>query len=364
VETGADKAEVQNRPLLNRIPAADADAKNDVKRIEVPAGKVAQYDWRVFIAAPRELIAVGADCTVEWRFTLPGKADNGEVLLDVAGFHDGKVVLVSEQTARVPKQEPMGRIYTFDIASGRLITFTTVPGGFDAAARLTVDGANNALVSVSAAQVRVYGLTPDARVWTAPLLAPPVVHATVADGAVCVTTAQGVDFADGPNFQAFVREAVGTAPPALHINKAQNVARIFAPVKTTAGQFLLSAVGRHPSGQAWSVPVPKAITIAPVLRGTSVYFLAGQVLYRVNATTGAICWKYTLPLKPDDALTELALVGGELRASGPGLLVRIAERPEPQPDPPPSPKLMWSVPLGGARTPVAPPSFEGPAPGR
>ena len=51
----------------------------------------------------------------------------------------------------------------------------------------------------------------------------------------------------------------------------------------------------------------------------SVYFVAGNVLYRVNAATGAICWKHTLALRPDDAITDLAFVGGEIRASGPGV---------------------------------------------
>ena len=49
------------------------------------------------------------------------------------------------------------------------------------------------------------------------------------------------------------------------------------------------------------------------------YFVAGNVLYRVNAGTGAICWKHTLALRPDDAITDLAFVGGEIRASGPGV---------------------------------------------
>lgn len=79
----------------------------------------------------------------------------------------------------------------------------------------------------------------------------------------------------------------------------------------------------------WSVRTPQEITITPVFQGTSVYFLAGKTLYRVNAETGAICWKNTLPLNPGEVLTELAFVGGELQASGPGVLVRFADRREP-----------------------------------
>jgi hypothetical protein len=81
----------------------------------------------------------------------------------------------------------------------------------------------------------------------------------------------------------------------------------------------------------WSLPVSKEITAAPVLRSKSVYFVAGNVIYRVNASDGAICWKQTLALNAGETLTELTFVGDELHASGGGVLVRIADRGEPKP---------------------------------
>jgi hypothetical protein len=100
------------------------------------------------------------------------------------------------------------------------------------------------------------------------------------------------------------------------------------------------------SSSPWSVRVQREITVAPVIRDQSVYFVARNVIYRVNASTGAICWKHTLALAADEALTELAFVGNELRASGPGVFVRVAERTEPPaPAPKPAPRPVPSAPI-------------------
>lgn len=117
----------------------------------------------------------------------------------------------------------------------------------------------------------------------------------------------------------------------MRIDKKRDFWHLYTPVKLQTGHFALVAVERWlGQKQVWNLSVPKAITVTPVPHGESVYFVAGNVLYRVNADTGAICWKQTLPLNADEALTELAFAGGEIRASGPGVLVRVAERSESQ----------------------------------
>jgi outer membrane protein assembly factor BamB len=330
VETGAGKAEVQNRPLVTAIPEADADAKDDVKLIELPAGKAMQFERRVFVMTPRALFVVGTDCTLEWKFVLPGKDDNGETLLDVAGFHDGKAFLASQQIppANKEKEGATGRVYTLDIASGRLVAFTTITGGFDTDAKLILDGSNT-LVSLSAARAQVHVLYADVSGSPIQIPALPISHATVRNGMICATTPKGVIAAHPRTWSGvLLADAAGTAPAVLHGQGSTD--SLYVPVKTSAGHFALAAFNQF-GNPLWNLPVPKAITIAPVSQGQSVFFISGTALYRVNAATGAICWKNTLPVNPHDALTELAFVGGEIRASGPGLVVRVAERPEPQP---------------------------------
>lgn len=53
VEIGAGKAEVQRRPLNNTIPPADGHEKPEVKRLEVPVGKVTSHDGRAFVTTAR-----------------------------------------------------------------------------------------------------------------------------------------------------------------------------------------------------------------------------------------------------------------------------------------------------------------------
>jgi outer membrane protein assembly factor BamB len=278
---------------------------------------------------PRALFVVGTDCALEWKFVLPGKDDNGETLLGVAGFHDGKVFLASQQALPAGKASAPGRVYALDIASGRLVAFTTITGGFDSGAKLTAEVANNRLVWISAARAQVYDLTTKDPGWTAEVPALPISHATVRNGVICVTTPRGVIAARSPTWsRVLLVGATSTAPAAMHGQIGTDA--IYVPMKAPTGHFALVAFDAY-GEQFWNLPVPKAITIAPVSQGRSVFFVAGVTLYRVSADTGAICWKYTLPLTADDALTELAFADGELRAIGPGLLVRVAERPEPPP---------------------------------
>jgi outer membrane protein assembly factor BamB len=336
-ETGPGKAVVESRLLEDVLTLTNHSPKDEGKRAEIPAGKTARFGGRAFIATPRGLIVYSTGGEFEWRFLLPGKDDNGETLLGVAGFHDGKVYVVSRQKAQAKSDPAPGRVYAFEVESGRLAGFRTVAGGFDADAKLSVDGSNKTLVAVDPAQVTAYPLASNDDGWTLPVPSTPLTQAAAADGSVCGTTPGGVIAAHRQQVVALLDGQTGTAPPAMRLDDATAAGgHVYVPVKTAAGQFALTAVERNARGLPWTFPVAKAITVAPVLRGRSVYFVAGNVLYRVNAATGAICWKYTLPLKADDVLDELAFAGSELRASGPGLLVRVADRPEPPAAPAPA----------------------------
>jgi len=346
-ETGDGRAEVQSHPVARSIPKADADSENDMTRIVVPAGRVARHDRFAFVIAARELVAIGSNGEIEWRFALPGKTDNGESLLDVAGFHDGKVFVTSQQTVRASKEGALGRVYALEIGTGRLSAFTIITGGFDADARLTLDGPNGTLFSLGKARLMAYGLAPNSGCWEGKVTRP-ISHALGTHMTVCATTPKGLSIepcvsADSHAFPVraslspmFIEGLAGTAPVAMRFDDTRHQARIYAPAKS-GGHFALAAIDSWNPTPAWRVRVPKAITVAPVLHESSVYFLAGNVLYRINAGTGVVCWKHTIPLTPNEALTDLAFVRGELRASGPGVFVRVVERPEPGPAPPRAP---------------------------
>ena len=62
-----------------------------------------------FVTTPRELLAIDSECRIDWRFTLPGKADNGERLLDVASFDNGKVVVAGVHTPKAITVAPVVR---------------------------------------------------------------------------------------------------------------------------------------------------------------------------------------------------------------------------------------------------------------
>ncbi|MCI0703629.1 MAG: hypothetical protein L0241_21315 [Planctomycetia bacterium] len=109
------------------------------------------------------------------------------------------------------------------------------------------------------------------------------------------------------------------------------------PLKGKGEQFALVSVNTATRKPVWTTAVPQAITAPVVACGESVYFVSGSVLYRVHADSGVVCWKHTLPLNTGEVLTEFTFATGELRASGPGVLVRITERtPTPLPEPTPN----------------------------
>ena len=341
-ETGDGRAEVQSRPIAHPIPKADTDGKDDVTRVEVPAGRVTRHDRLAFVTATRELVAINSNSEIEWRFALPGKSDNGESLLDVSGFHKGQVFVASQQLARADKEEALGRVYALDVDTGRLTAFTTITGGFDADARLTLDGPHDTLFSLGKSRVMAYGLAPHFGRGEAKLPALPIAHAMGTHMTVCATTARGLSLTPCAPVTSnalpavrytvspvLIQNVAGTAPVAMRFDDSRFQARVYAPIKSAAGHFELLAIDSGNATPAWQVRVPKAITVTPVLHGSSVYFVAGNTLYRVNAGTGAVCWKHTIPLAPSELLTDLAFVRGEIRASGPGVFVRVAERTEP-----------------------------------
>ncbi|WP_171469024.1 PQQ-binding-like beta-propeller repeat protein [Frigoriglobus tundricola] len=336
-ETGDGRAEVQSRPSARSIPKADADDKDDVTRIAIPTGKVARHDRFAFVTAARELIAIDSNGDIEWRFTLPGKPDNGERLLDVAGFHDGQVFVVSQQVIH-DKGNTLGQLYALKTDTGSLVSLTTIKARFDPDARLILDRPNGALFAFSRARIVAHALPPSQADHTCEVPTLPIAHASVTNATVCTMTPTGLIIIHFQPIHSNVLHArpstqiggvAGTAPAAIRSNYSQSGARIYAPVKSAVSHFVLAAFDEHHATPAWQVRVPKAITAAPVLYGSCVYFVAGNVLYRVNADTGAVCWKHTIPLAPSETLTDLAFTRGEIRASGPGVLVRVTDRPEP-----------------------------------
>lgn len=317
VEAGEGKAEVRCRPLTAAIPNADEDAKAEAKSVAIPAGKTAYHGGRAFITTPRELLVVNAECQIEWRFALPGKADSGETLLDLAGFRDGKVTVVSNRPAADGKK-PLGRVYTLDAITGEAVALSTVAEGFDPAAVL-LQTPGEQVVAVGGDRIFGHSLRNGERL-AAQVPSFPVAHPASVTGGVYVSTQTGVGLANTDGFRPLLSEASGTAAPA-----SGGRGPLFAPVKWRSGRLALVAV-ESTNRPEWEIPVAKAITAAPLLRGSSVYFVAGDVLYRADAKTGTVCWKLTLPLGPTDALTELTFADGALHASGGGVLVRVADR--------------------------------------
>lgn len=324
-ETGDGKAEVRCRPLAAAIPNADEDAPSEAKSLAVPAGKTAYHGGRAFITAPREMLVVNAECQVEWRFVLPGKADSGEALLNVAGFRDGKVLVVSNRPAADGKK-PLGRVYTLDATTGEAVALETLSESFQPKTEFHL-APTGQLVAVGGSRVFVHGMSVGNE-FAASVPAFPAAHAAlVAREGVFVSTPNGMGIANSHEFAVLLSGSTATATPTFR-GKLDRFDRplLFAPIKR-GEQFALAVIG-YSDRPEWTIPVANAITAPPLLRGSSVYFVAGEVLYRADAKTGAVCWKLTLPLAPTDVLTDLTFADGGLHASGAGVLVRVADRRE------------------------------------
>lgn len=332
--TGPDTAEIQSCPLANPIPAADTEAKDDVRRIEVPAGAAVWHGGRVFLTTKRELLVIDSECRTDWKFTLPGRPDNGERLLGVAGFDGNKAVVASHHDPKAGSGEkPSGHVLTLDVATGRQFDLATITGGFGGSDKLFVDERSHGLVVIRGGMV--YACYPVGRHqdWNQPVQTP-AAHVTVAHGTVFVGTVTAITATDPSGSRTLLGQTAATAPLAVQIEKESDIARVFAPFKAQAGHFALASINLNASGHQppllWIARTPGEVTVAPIARRQSVYFVAGNAVYRLNAADGAVCWKQTVSLKPGEALNELTFTDGELRASGPGVLVRVAERAEPR----------------------------------
>ncbi|MBP3960315.1 PQQ-binding-like beta-propeller repeat protein [Gemmata sp. G18] len=329
VQVGQDKAEIQSRPFANAIPAADVNAKSDVKRVEVPAGDTVSHNGKVFLSTARELLVIDTECRIDWRFVLPGKADNGEQLLGAVGFHDGKVYLASRNESKGSTAEKTGRVYMLDVATGRQTGFDIVRGGFGDQPKFSSRA--GVVYAISATGVIRYNAVEQRQSWTTKLTSTEPHPAADVDY-LFATLANGFGAVHGARETVLLGSSQATAPATpFGTVRAHG---LLAPTRNAANVcslVLFKYDVLENRSQVWRLPVKDAITTAPVIHGDSVYFVSGAVVYRVSAATGAVCWKQTVSLNANESLTDLALVDGELRASGGGVLVRVADRVDPKP---------------------------------
>lgn len=297
-------------------------AKEPFARCAVPVGKLAFGAGRAFVAAPRELSVVGIEGRVEWSFALPGRADNGERFVAVAGFDGANVLLASSD----PKEG--GRVYSLSAETGKQVAFWKFENGFDANALFAVDAQKRLLIACSGPAARVIQLdvTDQSAVTQHGSAAS---HLSAASGIAIVGAQSGVLAVARGTVWPLTGDA-GTGPAGFAVTPSGT--RAFVPTRNGPGGYRLAALtirGQHNVPQEWSIDVPKAITAPPVTRGASVYFAAGSVLYRASAATGEVYWKHTLALDPNDALTGLAFDGDDLVARGGSVSVRVTDRGEP-----------------------------------
>jgi hypothetical protein len=282
------------------------------------------HDGRAFVLAARELAVVGIEGRAEWSFALPGRADNGERFVALAGFDRGTVLIASSELLKDGKST--GRVYALDSATGKQVAFWKFEGGFDAHALFAVDAQSRVLFANSGSAVRLLQLDraePPAQAEHGSAVA----HLSAANKMAFFGAPSGALVSDGRENWHLTREAAGTAPAGFAV--APNGARAFVPLRDLqSGQHRLAAykVGAFVAPE-WALNVPKALTAPPVARGGSVYFAAGNVLYRASATTGEVHWKHTLALEPRDALTGMAFDGDALVAWGGGVVARVADPP-------------------------------------
>lgn len=282
-------------------------------------------DGRAFVLTTRELAVVGSEGRADWSFALPGRADNGERLVAIAGFDRGAVLLASSELLKDGKS--VGRVYALDTATGKQTAFWKFDGGFDAHALFAVDSESRVLFANSGAAVRAISLLraeQPAQVDHGSAVA----HLSAAGKLAFFGAPSSVFVTDGREVWHLTREAAGTGPAGFAVGA--NGGRAFVPTRgVLSGQPRLAAfkTGRTFAAPEWSADVPKAITAPPVARGDSVYFAAGNVLYRASATTGEIHWKHTLALEPRDALTGMAFDGDDLVTWGGGVVARVSDPP-------------------------------------
>ncbi|MBA4064634.1 MAG: hypothetical protein C0501_13155, partial [Isosphaera sp.] len=107
----------------------------DVFRTPVPAGEAKWCVDHVVVTGSREAVAVGPDGKVGWRFSLPGKPDPREGLVGVLGTDGPRVLIASQFTpaADDKDEKPVGRVFWFDRATGRMTQCVAFPGGFGTA---------------------------------------------------------------------------------------------------------------------------------------------------------------------------------------------------------------------------------------
>jgi|GEM_PF-3367690 len=289
-----------------------------------PAVKRAFHDGRAFVLTACELTVVGIEGRVEWSFALPGRADNGERFVGLAGFDRGNVLLASTDL------KEGGRVYSLNAETGKQGAFWKFEGSFDASALFAIDAQSRMLFAASGSNFWILGL--DSADPPAPRTHQSAAHYLSAAGRrAFFGKSSGAFVGDGRELWHLTREAASTGPVGFAVTP--NGTRALVPVyDLKSGQHRLAAVavrGAHNSPVEWTIDVPKAITAPPVARGDSVYFAAGSVLYRANAATGAVHWKHTLALDANDALTGMAFDGDELVTWGGGVVARVSDRGDP-----------------------------------
>jgi outer membrane protein assembly factor BamB len=282
------------------------------------------------VLTARELTVVGLEGRVEWSFALPGRADNGERFVAVAGFDGANVLLASTD----PKEG--GRVYALNAETGKQVAFRKFEGGFRANALFAVNGPTRELYAASGDTVMAFNLDKDGAPAVAQLSFP-TAHLTAGNDAAYVGVPNGLLAVKPPGDRAtaawFLQGGgiVPTAPGAFAMTSRG--VHFYAPLRAAQGSTghlsSFEASKRRESAMHWSIDVPKAITAPPVARGDSVYFAAGSVLYRASAATGAVHWKNTLALEANDALTGMAFDGDDLVTWGGGVVARVTDRGEP-----------------------------------
>lgn len=308
-------------------------AKEPLARCPVRPGQTAYADGRAFVLSARELVVVGADARTDWTFALPGRADNGERFVAVAGFDGANVLLASTQPLN--NGHSVARLYTLEAASGRQVAFSKFDGGFADGAQFALDPVARTLV---AAYEDVVGLYPLERSDNPTVVQIPQRRGPphIEHGYLIVSSTAGVTSVHAEGKWNVSFQVVGTARPVVLANGDRTLvpAQRRSTMRHALYSFPVRDTSRDPQREPhWAVEVPKAITAAPVVRGTSVYFVAGSVLYRADAANGLVHWKHTLALRPDEALTGMGFFGDELRAWGGGVLVRVGDRGDPVPVP-------------------------------